>query len=80
VKIDKAVMAEVLTSRPALVDQLSRSLAEKRLADSVRDAASAETFEEHTMSRADQIKRRIAGFFNLVFHVGKASVETPVSG
>lgn len=68
-KIDKPVMTQLLTSRPALLDQLSRSLAEKRLADTARDSAPEIGVDDPVVSLAAQFKRRISGFFGLLFHV-----------
>ena len=66
-KIHKDAMVDLFECRPELVDKLSRSLAERRLADKARESVAVNSLEEQTDSLAAQIKKKIQGFFRLVF-------------
>ena len=65
--IQKSAMVSLLENRPALVDHLSRSLAERRLADKARELNSANSLQEQSDSLTDQFKKKILGFFRVVF-------------
>ncbi len=65
--IQKPAMVRLLENRPVLVDHLSRSLAERRLADKARESTTANSLQEQSDSLTDQFKKKILGFFRVVF-------------
>ena len=68
--IQKPAMVNLLENRPVLVDHLSRSLAERRMADKAREANSPNSLKEQSDSLTDQFKKKILGFFRVVFDGG----------
>ncbi len=68
--IQKSAMVSLLENRPGLVDHLSRSLAERRLADKARELSSTNSLQEQSDSLTDQFKKKILGFFRVVFDGG----------
>jgi CRP-like cAMP-binding protein len=68
--IQKSAIVSLLENRPGLVDHLSRSLAERRLADKARELSSTNSLQEHSDSLTDQFKKKILGFFRVVFDAG----------
>ena len=72
--IQKPAMVSLLENRPGLVDHLSRSLAERRLADKARELTSTNSLQEQSDSLTDQFKKKILGFFRVVFD-GKSKLQ-----
>ncbi|MEI8019205.1 MAG: mechanosensitive ion channel family protein, partial [Schlesneria sp.] len=68
--IEKSALLKLLEHRPGLVDDLSRSLAERRLADKARELTSTNSLQEQSDSLTDQFKKKILGFFRVVFDGG----------
>ena len=72
--IQKSALVSLLENRPGLVDHLSRSLAERRLADKARELSSTNSLQEQSDSLTDQFKKKILGFFRVVFD-GKSKLQ-----
>lgn len=65
--IEKSALVRLLERRPGLVDDLSRSLAERRLADKARELTATNSLQDQSDSLTDQFKKKILGFFRVVF-------------